>query len=124
MTHFPQPHSGRRATRVQLATTIPTLVKMGDGKLAQAKLQSISVTGGLLQLAKSLGRGDLVEVEFQMRSEDVEGMAEMLNPVGRGPKGTLQPFRFIALADDDHRALRELIDSASDRSPDGIWPKQ
>jgi len=124
MTHFPQPHSRRRATRVQLATTVPTLVKLGDGKLARGKLQSISVTGGLLQLSESLGEGDLVEVEFQMRSEDVEGMAEMLDPVGRGPTGTLQPFRFLALADDDHRVLRELIDSASDRSSSGIWPRQ
>lgn len=125
MTHFPQSHSQRRSPRLQLSTTIPTLIKGGDGQRAQGKLQSISVTGGLLQLTNSLEQGDLVEVAFEMRSEGVAGMAEMLDPIGRGPRGTLQPFRFLALGDDDHRVLRELVDRASaadsEATSSGLW---
>ena len=31
-------------------------------------------------------------------------------------EGALQPFRFIAMGDDEHRALRMMVDSASDQS--------
>ena len=63
----------------------------------------------------TFGHGDFVEVAFQTQSGPVRGMAEMLNPV-RGAEGTLQPFRFIALGDDDHRTLRMTVESAADRS--------
>ena len=94
-----------------------------DGHRAKAKLQTVSVTGGLLRLAKSLGQGDFVEVAFQTQSGPVRGMAEMLNPV-RGGEGTLQPFRFIALGDDDHRTLRMTVESAADRSFNGLRSTQ
>lgn len=87
-----------------------------DGQRAKGKLQTISVTGGLLRLAKALQLGDFVEVAFQTQSGTVHGMAEMLNPMRSVEDGTLQPFRFVALADDDHRTVRMLVDSASDRS--------
>jgi len=64
-----------------------------DGKRAKAKLQTVSVTGGLLRLAKSLGQGDFVEVAFQTQSGPVRGMAEMLTPVRLATDGALQPFR-------------------------------
>jgi hypothetical protein len=86
-----------------------------DGRRANGKLQTVSVTGGLLRLPKSLGQGDFVEVAFQTDSGPVRGMAEMLNPM-RGVEGTLQPFRFIALGDDDHRTLRMTVEAAADRS--------
>ncbi len=40
----------------------------------------------------------------------------MLTPVRMATDGALQPFRFVALGDDDHRALRMVVDSAADRS--------
>ena len=42
-------------------------------------------------------------------------MAEMLNPIRSGQGSVLQPFRFVALGDDDHRALHMTIESAGDR---------
>lgn len=123
MTHFPQAHAQKRAPRIQLGGSIAALVMLEDGQRAKGKLQTLSVTGGLLRLAKSLAQGDFVEVAFQTQSGDVRGMAEMLNPV-RGPEGTLQPFRFIALGDDDHRTLRQTVDSASDRSFLGMRSSQ
>jgi hypothetical protein len=43
-------------------------------------------------------------------------MAEMLSPTRKATDGTLQPFRFIALGDDDHRNLRMALQSVADQS--------
>jgi hypothetical protein len=86
------------------------------GQRARAKLQSISITGGLLQLQQELSIGDFVEIGFHTRSGAIHGMAEMLNPTRKHQTACLQPFRFIALGDDDHRKLRMALDTALDRS--------
>lgn len=114
MTHFPQPHAERRATRVQFGGTIAATVLLEDGQRAKAKLQTVSTTGGLLRLARQLGKGDFVEVAFQTHSGQIRGMAEMLEPM-RSTQGSLQPFRFIAMDDDDHRTLRMVVEAAADR---------
>jgi hypothetical protein len=114
MTHYPQINTLHRATRIQLATT-NALVKLSDGNKAKARLATVSTTGGMLHLAKALAEGDFVEVAFQTRSGNVHGMAEMLNPIRSGQGSVLQPFRFVALGDDDHRALHMTIESEGDR---------
>ena len=124
MTHFPQVHPQRRAPRIQLGGSVLAQVILEDGRRAKAKLQTVSVTGGLLRLARSLGQGDFVEVAFQTQSGAVRGMAEMLTPVRASTDGSLQPFRFVALGDDDHRALRMVVDAAADRSFQGIRSSQ
>jgi hypothetical protein len=95
-----------------------------DGQRAKAKLQTVSVTGGLLKLGRSLGQGDFVEIAFQTQSGPVHGMAEMLTPTKAPSEGIMQPFRFIALGDDDHRTLRMVVDSVTDRSFQGIRSSQ
>jgi hypothetical protein len=120
MTHFPQPHSSRRAPRVQLGGAVPAAIVLDDGKRAKAQLQTISVTGGMLQMTRALDRGDFVEIAFQTKSGSVSGMAEMLNVTRRAENGCLQPFRFIAIGDEDHRNLRMALDSVLDRSFAGI----
>jgi hypothetical protein len=124
MTHFPQVHPQRRSPRIQLGGSIPALVLLEDGQRAKAKLQTISVTGGLLRLPKSLNEGDFVEVAFQIQGGPVSGMAEMLSPVQAASAASLQPFRFVALGDDDHRTLRMAVDSVTDRSFQGIRSSQ
>src|ERR1700688_1565036 len=114
MTHFPQPHPSRRAARVQLGDVVLAAIRLEDGRHAKAKLQSISITGGLLQLPQALVEGDFVEVAFQTQSGPVHGMAEILNPTRKTVEGVLQPFRFVALDDDDHRRLRTSLDHVSD----------
>jgi hypothetical protein len=52
---------------------------MEGGQHAKAKLPTVSVNGGVLQLAEALEGRDLVEVAFQTFSCPVHGMAEMLN---------------------------------------------
>jgi hypothetical protein len=124
MTHFPQVHPQRRSPRIQLGGSVPALVLLEDGQRAKAKLQTVSVTGGLLRLARSLSQGDFVEVAFNIQGGPVRGMAEMLNPVRAASDGSLQPFRFVALGDDDHRTLRMAVDSITDRSFQGIRSSQ
>jgi hypothetical protein len=123
MTHFPQPHPERRAPRIHLGGSIAALVLNEDGQRAKGKLQTVSVTGGMLRLAKALEHGDFVEIAFQTQSGPVHGMAEMLGPM-RATEGVLQPFRFVALGDDDHRNLRMTVDSVLDRSFQGIRSTQ
>lgn len=115
MTHFPHANSRRRATRIKFGDSVSVLVLQQDGNRTKGKLQTISVTGGLVRLPQAMSAGDLVEVGFQTDSGPVHGMAEMLAPVAAA-NGALQPFRFIALADEDHRALRNMVDVITDRN--------
>ena len=120
MTHFPQPHPSRRAARVQLGDSVLAVIRLEEGRRTKAKLQSISVTGGLLQLQHPLGSGSFVELAFQTQSGPVHGMAEVLSPMRKTTTGVLQPFRFVAFEDDDHRRLRTSVDHAADRSLLGL----
>ena len=123
MTYFPQPNPQRRAARLHLRGSIQAIVLQEDGHHAKAKLQTVSTTGGLLRLAKALSKGDFVEVAFKTDTGSVRGMAEMLSPFG-AIEGTLQPFRFIAMDDDDHRSLRMMVDSSIDKSFIGLRSSQ
>jgi len=120
MTHFPQPHSSRRAARVQLGDSVLAAIRLEDGRRTKAKLQTISVTGGLLRMSHSLGQGDFVEVAFQTQAGPVHAMAEVLSPTKKTAEGVLQPFRFVAIEDDDHRRLRTSLDHVVDRSSLGL----
>jgi hypothetical protein len=77
---------------------------------------SVSTTGGLLHIAKSLTEGDFVEIAFQTQSGPIRGMAEMLTARKRATDGVSQAFRFIALGDEDHRKLRMEVDLVAERS--------
>jgi hypothetical protein len=116
MTHFPRTHPRRRAPRIQMGDAVSVLVKLDDGRRARAKLQTVSMTGGMLRLPKALEEGVLVEVAFQTQSGPVQGMAEMLFPRHTLADDILQPFRFVAMEDDDHRTLRVAVDTVPDRS--------
>ncbi|HUO17468.1 MAG TPA: PilZ domain-containing protein [Verrucomicrobiae bacterium] len=120
MTHFPQPHPSRRAARVQLGDSVLAAIRLEDGRRTKAKLQTISATGGLLRLAQSLAQGDFVEVAFQTQAGPVHAMAEVLSPMRKTTDGVLQPFRFVALEDDDHRRLRSSLDHVAERHLLGI----
>jgi len=89
-------------------------VKLGDGQQTKGNIQVISVNGGLLQLARALSTGAFVEVAFQTQSGKVQGMAEMLRPVGKGQGSIFQAFRFVALEDEAHQSLRNAIESGAD----------
>jgi hypothetical protein len=114
MTHFPQPHPRRRATRIKVTKPVTAIVVQESGQHTPCKLRTVSATGGLLQVGTALSQGDFVELAFQINSSTVHGMAEMLSPILQA-ETLLQPFRFIALDDDDYRALEKLTDLANDQ---------
>jgi hypothetical protein len=124
MTHFPQTHPQHRAQRVQFGSSIPVVIKLNDGRSARAKLQSISETGGMLRLAGALEQGNLVEVAFQTESGAVKGMAEILQPTRKTKNEIMQPFRFIALEDNDHLTLRNALDTRVDKDFLGLRSAQ
>jgi hypothetical protein len=120
MTYFPHPHPSRRAARVQLGDSVLAAIRLEDGRRTKANLQIISATGGLLRMAQSLAQGDFVEVAFQTQAGPVHGMAEVLSPMRKTSSGVLQPFRFVALEDDDHYRLRTSLDHVAARHVLGI----
>ena len=71
-------------------------------------------------MARALSEGDFVEVAFQTRSGNIHGMAEMLNPVRSAPGKVFQPFRFVAMGDEDHQTLRMALEAESDKSFVGL----
>lgn len=117
MTHFPHPNPAERAPRILLNGSVAVALQSESGQKARVKLESISINGGLLQMPQQLSAGDFVEIAFHTRSGPVHGMAEMLQPVRKFKSACLQPFRFIALGDDDHRKLRMALETARDQYP-------
>lgn len=115
MTHFPQMHARQRSPRVQLNGTVAAALHSEGGEHARGKLQTLSLTGGLLEIPSALAAGHFVEITFHTRAGMVHGMAEMLLPTYKFQSACLQPFRFIAIGDDDHRRLRMSLASALDR---------
>ena len=115
MTHFPLNNSQQRSPGVKLNGSVAAAVIADGGDKARAKIQSISINGGLLQLPHELSAGDFVEIAFHTRSGSIRGMAEMLQPTRKFQSACMQPFRFIALEDDDHRKLSMALDCALDR---------
>ena len=71
-------------------------------------------------MPRPLEAGDFVELAFQTQSGPVRGMAEILSTTRKSVDGVLQPFRFVALEDDDHRRLRTSLDHVADRNLLGL----
>lgn len=112
MTSSPRPHGKRRALRVQLPSMPQVTIRFEDGQQLAARLQSVSVTGGLLRVLKPLNPGAVVEVMFCTNAGPVLGRAELLNPCSAVRIG-LQPFQFTAVDNSDLRTLRIAIASAA-----------
>jgi len=115
MTYFPQPNPANRAPRVKVGGSVVVAIRSEAAQPVRAKLHDLSVTGGLLLLSKPLEQGDFVEVAFQTSKGIVQGMAELLAARGQSTSGCLQPFRFVALGDEDHTRLRMVLEAHSDQ---------
>ena len=116
MTYFPQPNASKRARRVRLPGSVVVAVRSEGSQPVRAKLHELSTTGGLLVLSKALEQGVFVEVAFQTSHGIVRGMAEVLSARSKSKSGCLQPFRFVALEDEDHTRLRMTLESLRDQT--------
>jgi hypothetical protein len=108
----------QRAPRVHLEDIIPAVLRFQNGRRVPSQLQVVSSTGGLLSLPHPVAQGSQVKLMFLTGSGSVLGGAELLSPVS----STLQPFRFVSLADDDQRRLGEIIQAShSDKDSEQVW---
>ncbi len=121
MTYFPQPNPATPATRLKLGGSVVVAVRSeGGSQPVRANLYELSATGGLLVLSRALEQGAFVEVAFQTSRGEVQGMAELLSPRQESTSGCVQPFRFVALDDDDHARLRMAMESLLDQTMRGV----
>jgi hypothetical protein len=104
---LPHPKPDCRAPRVSLTETTHAVLRFEDGGRAQGHLEVISLTGGMLSLPKPVQRESRVKLMFLTPTGPVMGTAEMLKPVS----WSQQPFRFVAIEQDDQRRLQESIHS-------------
>jgi len=105
MPFVSQVHAQRRAQRVRFEDTTPVVLRYPDGRRFSGELRVISVTGGLVCIRQPLQRGSLVRLMFLAKTGSVLGSAEMLSPVAWDQ----QPFRFVALHEDDQSRLNAAI---------------
>jgi len=113
MAYVPHSHANYRSPRVQLADITPAVLRLPDGRHSRGKLETISLTGGLLSMSNTLDRGSRIKLMFLTHTGPVSSAAEMLSPVST----TRQPFRFVAIQEDDHRRLRAAVQSSLDQNP-------
>jgi hypothetical protein len=104
MNLLPQ-HAQQRAARLQLGEGVPAVLRNPEGACNQASLKTVSLTGGLLSLSTGMDEGSSCKVMFVTHTGPVFGTAQMLSPMGHN----LQPFRFVALHQNDKRKLGEAI---------------
>jgi hypothetical protein len=95
---------GRRGSRVKLGGSILAVVLLENGRQIRARMNQLSVNGGLLSLERPLDEGIKVTLVFHLGSTSTRSRAEMLFPMW-ATKGCLQPFRFLELAEDGRDKL-------------------
>jgi hypothetical protein len=95
MAPSPIAYPQQRAPRVKLAGSILVLLQLDDRRQVRARLNQLSVNGGVLQLSEPLEEQRSVEVMFHIGSTTVRAQAATISPMW-ATQGCLQPFRFTA----------------------------
>jgi hypothetical protein len=96
-----------RSPRVPLAEATPAVLRLPAGGSSRAKLKTISLTGGLLEIPTVLNHGSLMCLLFVSSAGPVLGNIEMLNAISKNQ----QAFRFVSLEERAQRRLRDAVDS-------------
>lgn len=104
MTYFMQREPRRRAPRARVRGTISAVIRLENGRQLPAKLQQLSITGGLLDLAAYLEERTWVDITIYLSSGAVRTTAEIMFPM-LGALSYLQPFRFTGLGEAELRAI-------------------
>lgn len=120
MAYFPQPHPANRQRRLKVGGSVVVAIRSEGAQVVRAKLHELSLTGGLLVLSKAFTEGDFVEVAFSTSKGTVHGMAEFLRPKNQSISGCLQPFKFVALEDEDQSRLQTALESLADQTIVGV----
>ena len=84
------------------------MLRLENGRQLPGKLQTLSITGGLLDLAAYLEERTWVELTIYLSSGPVRATAEMMFPM-LGAVGYLQPFRFTNLGEEQLHAINREV---------------
>jgi len=101
---------GQRGTRVKLGGSILALVLLENGRQIRARMNQVSVNGGLLSLENPLDESIRVTVLFHLGFTSIRCRAQMLFPMW-ATQGCLQPFRFLELPDASRTRLNMELES-------------
>jgi hypothetical protein len=110
--HYPN----QRAPRVKLGGSILVMLQLGDRSQIRARLNQLSVNGGLLQLSEPLAEQVPVEVMFHIGSTTVRAQAQTISPMW-ATQGCLQPFRFTNVHPEVRQQLATDLASIYGASP-------
>ena len=104
-----------RAPRVNVPEGSFTTIQLENGRQIPAKLQRVSLTGGLLDLAVFIEERLAVSLTLPVGSGVVHARAELLFPM-RTMIGYLQPLRFTSIREEQlhilDREISELLQRA------------
>jgi len=79
--------------------------------MVRGDLHVVSATGGRARTPKPMGAGSVVELMMGTPSGPVRGIVEMLK-ARQMIHGWVQPFKFLALDDEDFTRLKKLMQQA------------
>lgn len=96
LTRLPRTNFPPRAPRLNLFGIVSASIQLENGRQITGKLQTLSVTGGLIDLAKYLDERTEVSLLFRFGEAVLQTRARMLFPM-RGGMGYFQPFQFMNL---------------------------
>lgn len=106
----PQPtRSSQRAPRVPLRGSVSATLLLENRRQFTARLHTLSVTGGLLEVSTYIDERSKIALGFQIGGGFIQAHAEMLFPM-RTSAGYMQPFRFASFAAGSRQTLEREID--------------
>lgn len=112
MSRFLQRKPPRRAPRAKFGGSIAAVIRLENGRQLTARLQQLSITGGLLDLETYLEERTWVELTVYLSCGPVRTIAEMLFPLrARVAPNYRQPFRFTSMGTEElHAVDREVTE--------------
>jgi hypothetical protein len=112
------PSLPHRSPRARLTASTPAVFRLADGRSSRGDLRVLSVTGGLVSLAKPIDRGSRVMLMFLTQNGTELGNAEMLTPISWDQ----QPFRFVSLDETNRTRLKTVVrESLAQQHPEYDW---
>ena len=101
---------GQRGTRVKLGGSILALVLLENGRQIRARLNQLSVNGGLLSLEKPLDESIRVTLLFHVGLTSIRCRAQVLFPIW-ATQGCMQPFRLLELSEESRTGLASELET-------------
>ena len=108
-----------RNPRVKLQGAVLALVQVNHERLVRARLHQLSVSGGVLQVADAIEEASNVRLIFHLGSTTMRTDAQMLVPMW-STRAYLQPFRFLALGEEDRQRLGRDLEKFNNRGRIGL----